>query len=223
MKQTVIPITETILPILSQQLKTKVDWDADHPLDGRLTLVYDNKKIFFTTVIKTLLPNAYIPKLEQEQNKYGPLLLLAEVLYPKQKIKLQGLGINYADTHGNIFIKTREVLVIIDRPIAPINKPTGNRAFTKTGLKVLFQLLLNKELVNRPQREIAKKANVALGNIPKVIKGLQNAGYLLNLDGKNYLWQDREDLLAKWIQLYNLTLLPLTGKGATRRRLTGRR
>jgi DNA-binding MarR family transcriptional regulator len=40
------------------------------------------------------------------------------------------------------------------------------RAFTKTGLKVLFYLLQHKEAINFTQREIADYADVGLGNTP---------------------------------------------------------
>lgn len=49
----------------------------------------------------------------------------------------------------------------------------NSKAFTKTGLQVVFQLLLDETLVHRPYREIAAKTGVALGNVSNIIKGLR--------------------------------------------------
>lgn len=69
-------------------------------------------------------------------------------------------------------------------------KGQSNRAFTKTGLKVLFYLLQNRENINLTQREIAKNTEVALGNIPLIVKGLQESGYLIPLNKREYVWKN---------------------------------
>ena len=119
------------------------------------------------------------------------------------------MGIAYLEANGNIFIQQGNIWLWIDA-----NKPLktqarkSNRAFTKTGLKVLFQLLLDKELINEPQREIARKAGVALGNIPRVINGLLEKGYLIRKDKNNFSFTDRKALLEKWMVAYEDTLRP---------------
>ena len=79
-------------------------------------------------------------------------------------------------------------LFVNDQKTIDIEKVQVNRAFTRTGLKVLFYLLQHKEDINLTQRELAKNANVALGNIPQIIKGLQETGYLLPLNRREYVW-----------------------------------
>ena len=93
-----------------------------------------------------------------------------------------------------------------------IKKNTGNRAFTKTGLKVLFHLLCNKEDINLPQRQLAEKANVALGNIPQFIEGLKETGYLIPLKKGHYVWEKRKELLERWINEYDTVLKPKLSK-----------
>lgn len=96
----------------------------------------------------------------------------------------------------------------------PPLRTTGNRAFTKTGLKVLFQLLLDSTLINQTQREIAKRADVGLGNIPGMIQGLKEAGYLLKQKKNTYQLTEKEELVEKWANDYTLTLKPTLMMGS---------
>ena len=61
-------------------------------------------------------------------------------------------------------------------------KEKVNRAFTKTGLKVIFHFLLNEEIVNYSYREIARLAEIGLGNVSNVMNGLKQDGYLLKMN-----------------------------------------
>ena len=55
-------------------------------------------------------------------------------------------------------------------------RPATNRAFTKTGLRTVFYLLINKDAINLPYRVLAQETGVALGNINNIIGGLKDAG-----------------------------------------------
>jgi hypothetical protein len=115
---------------------------------------------------------------------------------------------------GNIHRKKDLLWILIDTPTKLEAKAqTGNRAFTATGLKVLFQFLLNKELVHQPQRVIAHEADVGLGNIPQVLKGLKNTGYLLYLTKGQFIWENRKGLLDRWATEYDTKLIPKLHKG----------
>src|SRR5205823_13865695 len=74
-----------------------------------------------------------------------------------------------------------------------------NRAFTKAGLKVVFHLLLDEELINLQYRELAKMAEVGLGNINNVMTGLKDMGYVLQLDNKRKKLQKKKELLDRWM------------------------
>lgn len=73
---------------------------------------------------------------------------------------------------------------------------------------MLFEFLCDKELINQTQRVIAKRAGVALGNIPKVIQGLKEANQIYKLNQKQYVYNDRKDLLHVWAKEYQNTLKP---------------
>jgi len=66
----------------------------------------------------------------------------------------------------------------------------------------VFLLLTEKNALNMSCREIAHRANVALGNVPLVINNLQEAGYLIV---KKYIITRKRELLNRWITGYGET------------------
>jgi hypothetical protein len=73
---------------------------------------------------------------------------------------------------------------------------------------VLFYLLQHKEAINLTQRELADMTDVGLGNIPQVIEGLKETGYLIPLNNKTYVWENRKALLERWVAEYATILRP---------------
>lgn len=71
----------------------------------------------------------------------------------------------------------------------------------------------DKYAINLTQRELAEKASVGLGTIPQVIEGLKETGYLIPLNNKNYVWENRKALLERWIIEYDTILRPKLLKG----------
>lgn len=185
--------------------------------DGEFVLIYENQRVYFDAIVKKELRTYQIEQIIGQAYRYQNPIVIAYRLYPALKEKLKEHKINYLEANGNLFVKAENVFLFLDRD-KKLPKPgtTGNRAFTPTGLKVVFGFLRDKELINKPQREIAKTIGVALGNIPKVIKGLQETGYLYKINKKNYAINNREELLHKWIEEYKNTLQPTLDKGTFR-------
>ena len=52
------------------------------------------------------------------------------------------------------------------------------RVFQPSGLKVLFALFCDLELVNAPYRAMVKVAEVALGTVGRVVTDLRELGYI---------------------------------------------
>jgi hypothetical protein len=181
---------------------------------NQLIITINGHKIVFDALIKTEIRNIHLDKIIEYKNLYDNLILVAQRQYPNIKKQLRKQGINYLEANGNFYIKTPENLVFIDTN-APFQerREAGNRAFTKTGLQVLYQLLKEPSIINAPQREIAKRAGVALGNIPKVIEGLIKSGYLLKYDKNTFEFTKKEDLLIKWATDYENTLRPTLEMG----------
>lgn len=181
------------------------------PFDGKISFQVDKQWHEFNLEAKREVQTHQIPHLKRQAEQAGNLVVLAGYIYPKAKELLRNLGIGYLEASGNIFLKLPTLYVHIDtqKPL-PKGKEQGGRTFTPTGLKVLFHLLLEPELVNKTQREIAEQCQVGLGNIPLILEGLKSLGYLLAVNKKRFVWAKQEELLHRWIDEYRIRLRPKT-------------
>ncbi len=178
-------------------------------IDGILKFIYKNKKIEFDAIVKNELRTYLIDQIILEAKKHDNFLLIAFKLYPGLKEKLRENFINYLEANGDMFIDTENVFLFFDTKKKIEHKEKiANRAFTPTGLKVVFDFLRDRTLINKTQREIAERADVALGNIPKVLKGLKDTGNVYKLNKKEYAFHDRKELLELWVKEYQNTLKP---------------
>lgn len=184
-------------------------WTERRDIDGEVKLVVNDKTLHYFVEVKREVRRHQLDQLLRCRKQFTDVLLVAEHIFPAVKAELRELNFPYLETNGNVFIKRAPLWLWIDTNRKTfIQKETRNRAFTKTGLKVLFYLLLDRENVNLPQRVIAEKTGVALGNIPLVLNGLKEAGYLLRKGKKTYLWEHKEDLIHRWINEYEISLKP---------------
>jgi hypothetical protein len=184
-------------------------WDENGPLGGGLDLSINGIKYHFIVEIKREIREHQLRQIDDYLQQYDNLMLIANRIFPKIKEKLRQKGIPYLEANGNIFLKKDGIFLMVDTAKAVnTEKNKGNRAFTKTGLKVLFYLLQNKEDINLTQRELADKANVGLGNIPQIIDGLKTTGYLQALNNKTYVWENTANLVDRWITEYASVLRP---------------
>ena len=184
-------------------------WDENGPLDGGLDLTINGIKHHFVVEIKREIREHQLRHIEEYANQYANLMLVANRIFPKIKEKLRQKDIPYLEANGNIFIKKEDIFILVDTAKAMnTEKNKGNRAFTKTGLKVVFYLLQNKADINLTQRELADKAQVGLGNIPQIIDGLKATGYLQALNTKTYIWNNVANLVDRWVTEYATVLRP---------------
>lgn len=184
---------------------------------GRATLFVNNKKLMLQTEIKKEVRNLQIPEIERKAEEYPGFLLVAERIYPKLKEELRRKNIAYLEINGNIYLNKQNIYIWIEvnKPvIAP--KKIGNKAFTRTGLKVIFQFFLDNTLINQPYRTIAEKTGIALGNVNNIMNALKEEGFLLKLDRKKYKMINKKELLAKWMTAFADKLQPALQVGTFR-------
>ncbi|WPR73075.1 type IV toxin-antitoxin system AbiEi family antitoxin [Flavobacterium sp. NG2] len=186
-----------------------LDYKEQKEIDGELAIIVNNQKVTLFVEIKKDVKNHQLFNILNYKNKFTNFLLVAEKLYPKVKKELRENRVNYLEGNGNVYINTDDLFLYIDtNEVAKTQKEKGNRAFTKTGLKVIFQFLLNPKLINQTQREIAEVTNVALGNIPLIINGLLETNLIVRLNKNEYVINNYEELLNKWITEFEQTLKP---------------
>lgn len=202
-------IVDKAIENLRQTTGIEAFWRKNGPLDGVLEFKVNNRNQLFNVELKNDVRIHQLQKIEADFHQNENFLLVANRIFPTIKEELRQKGIAYLEANGNIYLEKGDILLFVDtqKPIN-IEKNKGNRAFTKTGLKVLFYLLQHKEAINLTQRELADKTDVALGNIPQVIEGLKETGYLIALNNKTYVWESRAALLERWIAEYGTILRP---------------
>ncbi|MGE0930130.1 type IV toxin-antitoxin system AbiEi family antitoxin [Peijinzhouia sedimentorum] len=204
-----IEIINNALENLYKAIGMEGDYSENGLLDGTLNLYIDGKKITFVIDLKNEIRPYQLDQIEKYFQNHKNFLLVANRIFPKVKEELRLKGISYLEANGNLFLKKDGSIIFIDnQKAAKPEKTKGNRAFTKTGLKVLFYLLQHKEDINLTQRELAENANVGLGNIPQVIEGLKETGFLLSLNKNEYVWENFDNLLERWITEYGTILKP---------------
>lgn len=204
-------IIHTAIKNLTKTTGIKARWTKNGPLDGVTYFHIDDKKLRCITEIKRELRQYQVHQMEDYNYIHKNLLVVAERIFPKIKERFRDKGIAYLEANGNIYINNDEIYLFVDTN-APykIRNEKSNRAYTKTGLKVLFHFLLDPELINRTHREIAETVDVGLGNIPQIIDGLKETGYIIALDKRNYVWENKKDLIHRWINAYATELRPKT-------------
>lgn len=204
----------TALNTLKAELPIDWKWEAvddiEHKgIDGALLFLIKNQELNFQVVIKNDLKNHQLYNVLELKESTDNILLVTEKLYPKMKAELRENQVSYLEANGNVYLENDQVFLFIDNKRAiKTKKEKGNRAFTKTGLKVVFHFLLDPKIINWTQREIAEISNVALGNIPQVINGLRETNFLLKKNKNEFIIGDYKELLNKWVGEYEQTLKP---------------
>lgn len=92
--------------------------------------------------------------------------------------------------------------------------PSKGKAFTQSGLKMVYALLCDKILLNRPYREIAGASGITLGTVGQVIDNLKELGFIIDMGARGKKLTNNEVLFNRWCMDYTEKLKPkrLLGK-----------
>lgn len=181
---------------------------VDKGYDIKVKIKFKKRTITLYGILKKEIREHQVFNILEQLNLNRNVILIAENIFPKIREKLRELEIGYLDINGNMFYTDNTNYVFIETQQKKQTTVKKNRVFTKIGLKVLFTILTEPELINAPYRVIATKADVALGTVNNFIKGLKELGYIIEID-KNYKKiQNINDLMEKWTNEYNHTLKP---------------
>ncbi len=191
--------------------KINARWEKFHGpgIDGILNIEYKNHTDKFHVVLKKELREIQLKHIYELATDHHPLMVIAENLFPKIENVLERYRIAYIDMNGNINIETDKVLLkVAGKRHKYFQKEQYGRAFTKTGLKVLFLFLTSENDINDTYREIAGNAGIATGNIKLILQGLVEGGYALKLNEKELRITNTKKLFQQWVTAYNDTLKP---------------
>jgi len=138
------------------------------------------------------------------QCKDHDCMLFSEYLAETAAKELAKCGVEFADSAGNLFLKLPEhtFFIMNCKKANDINKGHNlGRAFAPAGLKLIFILLTDPEMLKNNYRILQKKSGVSLGSIGYIMADLKEHGFLLELDGK-LRFADKEKLMDRWCLAY---------------------
>jgi len=185
--------------------------DAEYYHDAVVKIQWNDLDYYFAVEIKNIVTRAIIGVAVQQLNLFRQKgMLVAKYVNPKIADELKKMDVPFIDTVGNAYINEPPLFIYLkgNRPIDKdiIEQPA--RTFRPTGLQVIFALLCNPGLENKPYREIAIKADVALGTVGWIMYDLRRMGYLIDAGPRNRRLIRKDNLLNKWVAAYPEQLRP---------------
>lgn len=141
--------------------------------------------------------------LRDRKNIYG--LIVAPFLSEESRQICAEAGVNYLDLSGNYLLKLPQVYIKADgrpnkypstRPLRSVFSPKSTR---------LLRVLLNDPMKPRYVKDLAKAANLSLGQVSNLKKELLNYDYLAKTDEGKLRLKSPEKLLLKWADKYTYT------------------
>jgi hypothetical protein len=208
------------------KLRAEPATNGNQQIDAEIT-IKGYKKAKYAVQIKKWAAQANFGALVNRIKQLpGKGMLVADYVNPMMGERLRENGIQYIDTLGNAYINEKPLYIFVRITKGQANADknlkgmmqTGQqgRAFQPTGLKIVYLFLTNTEMLNAPYREIADKAEVALGTVGRVINDLKQGGFLIEIGAKNRRLQRKHRLLDKWVDGYLEKLRPKLKVGTYR-------
>jgi len=187
-------------------------------IDAEIT-IEGYKKIHFAAEVKLWVQQTNFGALvNQVKQLPGKGILVADYVNPTMADKLRELDIPYIDAVGNVYINEKPLYILVKMTKGQANETadlkglmnaqTRGRAFNPAGIKVVYLFLTDAKMLNAPYREIANKADVALGAIGEVIKDLKQGGFLVDIKNRARRLTRKEKLVGKWVDAYLEKLRP---------------
>jgi hypothetical protein len=140
----------------------------------------------------------------------GAWALVTKYVTPNMANYLKNENIQFLDTVGNAYINDPPLYIYTTGRKAKkprIQEPV-TRIYRPAGLRLIFALLCNHGLENKPAREIAERANIALGNVPWILRELKEMGFLIDRGKLGRTLTNKAKLLEHWVTMYPNQLRP---------------
>ena len=179
--------------------------------DGLVQIAHHNTKWHFVVEVKASVTRATAGmKRLDPLNREEKALMITEYVTPPIADLLKELNIFFIDTAGNAYINEPGLYVFIkgNKPQLTLKTKTRKRLFKPSGLRVVFALLNHPEMINKPYRDMAKAADVALGTIDWLVKDLKETGFCIEIGKRNRKLMNLENLFKRWVEAYPEQLRP---------------
>lgn len=185
-------------------------WDAnrDDGFDGCLVIDTGSKLIRLAAQVKGRAMAHQLNELSQVGKPKFDTLLLAEHIPDALKQTLRQTQQNYLDGAGNCHIHVAGMLLIVQgRKLAPV-PAVAKQPFGKSGLRVLFTLLVQPDAINIGVRELAEQTSVSVGTAQQTLDYLKKSGYAVAINDKRKKLTNTEKLREQWVGRYTAALKP---------------
>jgi hypothetical protein len=198
-------------------LKSMIDLDVQlqiNPTENAKELIANNSLTINNIVFQIKLKRDFrlnqIPDLIDAKRQGLPFILIADAISDNVKTVLREHKINYLDASGNAFIQDYTGLSIFINGQKAVSKPEMNKdkAFTKKGLVVVYNLLIDDSLLNATYRIISEKTETSLDTVTKVLQSLRQQGFIVQVNDKTMRLTDKKRLFEKWADAYEMRLKP---------------
>lgn len=142
------------------------------------------------------------------------LLLAAPYITAQLAERCRDIDLCFADAAGNAYLKAPGLHVYVTGKPKPIDLKTAaaGKITNPAGLRVVFALLCDPQLLNATYRDIATAARVALGTVGAVIKELEARRHLTpapeGTRDPRRRFLDAERLVQEWVAVYPTVLRP---------------
>ncbi|MEA1926801.1 MAG: type IV toxin-antitoxin system AbiEi family antitoxin [Candidatus Auribacterota bacterium] len=214
--QTKIQIFQDVQTAFERETGLKIDVIPEFDLhppgpNAGIHIINGNKTMTFAVEVK---PTLTLAELGITVQKIGlqkqRVLIIARYINPQMAERLKGMDIPFIDAAGNAYLNEPQLFLYIKGNKEPDKYKTivAPRTFRPAGLKVVFAFLCNPGLEDKPYREIADKAGVALGTVGAVMRGLQKMDFLIDMGAKGRRLLNRNKLLTRWVTNYTELLRP---------------
>lgn len=186
--------------------------------DGLLHLRYAGHEVDYFVQIKKRVTEKSVPLIGASSagQEGGHILVLTDYVNHATAESFRNHGIEFIDSAGNIFLNRPPLYVYVSgrKRKQPVERSA--RAFRSSGLKLIFLLIKNPEVVNWSYRNIAEASGNALGSVGEVIKDLRSMGFI-RVAGKGVKRLERySELISRWETHYAEDLRPKLIKGRFR-------
>jgi hypothetical protein len=185
--------------------------DETRYFDGLVRIEHQDMQWTFAVEAKIRVTRTTAALVKAEQSKLQEeLMLITQYVTPPIADQMREIGLFFMDAAGNAYINKPPLYVFIkgNKPARNLKAAAPRRLLKTAGLKIVFTLLNNPNMVDQPYREIAAATDTALGTVGWIFWDLEEMGFLLKMGNRKRKMIDILPLMKKWAEAYPHQLRP---------------
>ena len=184
---------------------------GNRPPDAKIRITHEHENWDFVVETKTRITRA-TTLLDRLANMDRPekMLIITEYVTPPTADMLKEANVPFIHAAGNAYFNEPPLYVFIkgNKPQRKLTTEQPKRLFKPSGLRIIFALLNDPKMLNRPYRDIAKEAGIALGTVGWVLNDLKERHFFLDMGKNQRKFLNFEKLLNRWVEAYPEQLRP---------------